>query len=134
MGVALLKTALLCILAIALNMLTSYIAVSMPVLLFPVFWDTIFTVAITFYSGLVPGLIVAAGFNPLMTVLRCAINGTEVFYYDFLYALCGIVIVLVTWAISRNKKEFFFTRMVTILYLLIISLASAFAAVCAQVC
>ncbi len=98
-------TAALILAAVLGNIATSYFSA---VLKLPAFFDTIFTTAITFYAGLVPGIIVAALTNPLITVLRCAFYGTEIFYFDFLYSVCGIFIVLTTWAISRNKKEFFF--------------------------
>ncbi len=120
------KTALLCIiLNITLSLLSGAIMPS-------IFLDTVFTVAITFYCGLVPGLVVAATYNPIMTVLRSLLAGGTgtasggIFYYDFLYALCGIFIVIVTWAFSRNKKEFYFSKSVTLLYLLIIAFLSAF--------
>lgn len=112
------------ILASLLGNLTTFIFSAM--LELPTFFDTIFTVAITFYAGLVPGIIVAALTNPLMTVLRCVIYGTEIFYFDFLYSVCGIFIVLTIWTISLNKKEFFFSRAVTVLYLLVIAFASSF--------
>ncbi len=116
-------TAALILAAVLGNIATSYFSA---VLKLPAFFDTIFTTAITFYAGLVPGIIVAALTNPLIAVLRCAFYGTEIFYFDFLYSVCGIFIVLTTWAISRNKKEFFFSRSITILYLFIIALASSF--------
>ena len=116
-------TAALIFAAVLGNIATSFFSA---VLELPAFFDTIFTIAITFYAGLVPGIIVAALTNPLMTVLRCLIYGTEIFYFDFLYSACGIFIVLTTWTISRNKKEFFFSRAVTILYLLVIAFASSF--------
>lgn len=119
----LLTTSILTILAILLNVVFVY-AVSKLNLI--VFLDTIFTVAITFYSGLLPGLIVAAVYNPIMTLIYCAENGTQVFYYDFLYLICGMLIVLITWVFSRNKKEFHSSSLITILYLLAISIASAF--------
>lgn len=116
-------TAALIFAAVLGNIATSFFSA---VLELPAFFDTIFTVAITFYAGLVPGIIVASLTNPLMTVLRCLIYGTEIFYFDFLYSACGIFIVLTTWTISRNKKEFFFSRAVTVLYLLVIAFASSF--------
>lgn len=119
----LLHTAILIILTVLLNVGFVY-AVSKLHLI--VFLDTIFTVAITFYAGLVPGLIVAAFFNPIMTLIYCAENGTQVFYYDFLYLICGVLIVIVTWFFSRNKKEFHSTYMITILYLLVITIISSF--------
>ena len=82
----------------------------------PIFLDTIFTVAITFYAGLVPGLIVAVLHNPIKTFIRSVIYGTSLFYFGSLYAVCGMLIALSTWIFSRNKKDFFFNRTVTVLY------------------
>ena len=116
-------TGLLCLLALLLNIASAMLASALKL---PAFLDTIFTVAITFYSGLIPGIIVAALFNPAMTLIRCAMTGSELFLYDFLYALCGILIVIACWLFSRNKKEFHFNRRVTLLYLLIIVFFSTF--------
>ena len=116
-------TGLLCLLALLLNIASAMLASTLKL---PAFLDTIFTVAITFYSGLIPGIIVAALFNPAMTLIRCAMTGSELFLYDFLYALCGILIVIACWLFSRNKKEFHFNRRVTLLYLLIIVFFSTF--------
>ena len=118
-----LKNTFLCLLALTLNIALSFLSSFLPISLF---LDSIFTVALIFYCGLVPALVVAAFYNPLMTLIRCAIYGTEIFYFDFLYALCGILIVIITWALSRNKKEFFFSKTVTVLYLFIIVFASSF--------
>ena len=119
------KIIILSILAQILNIACSFAGEA---LFQSLFWDTIFTVAITFYAGLIPGLVVAATYNPLVVVIRSiAAGGTQIYLYDFLYALCGIFIVLVTWAFSRNKKEFGFSKLITILYLAIIAFASAFA-------
>ena len=116
-------TGLLCLLALLLNIASAMLASALKL---PAFLDTIFTVAITFYSGLIPGIIVAALFNPAMTLIRCAMTGSELFLYDFLYALCGILIVIACWLFSHNKKEFHFSRRVTLLYLLIIVFFSTF--------
>ena len=112
-----------CILSLMGNIAGGFLTITLRL---PVFLDTIFTVVITFYAGLAPGLIVAALYNPIMTVVECTIHGTEIFYYDFFYALCGMLIALSTWTFSRNKKEFFFNRTVTFLYLLIIVFVSSF--------
>ena len=117
------KVFVLCLLALLGNVGTSFFAARF---LPSIFLDTVFTVAITFYAGLVPGLIVAAAFNPIMTFLYCNMHGAAFSVYDCLYAICGILIVLATWFFSRDKKEFFFSRAVTILYLLTIALSSAF--------
>lgn len=98
------KTVLLCLAALALNIATFLLVTYLRL---PIFMDTIFTVALVFYAGLVPALIVAALYNPIMTVLLCVINGTEIFYFDSLYAICGILIVISTWIFSRNKKNSF---------------------------
>ena len=116
-------TGLLCLLALLLNIASAMLASALKL---PTFLDTIFTVAITFYSGLIPGIIVATLFNPAMTLIRCAMTGSEIFLYDFLYSLCGILIVIASWLFSRNKKEFHFSRRVTLLYLLIIVFFSTF--------
>ena len=116
------KISLLCAGAVVGNMATSYLA---SVLKLPCFLDTIFSVAITFYAGLVPGIIVAAVFNPLMTIFRGLVTSTVISYYDFLYAICGMLIVLATWFFSRKKSNFSFNRYVTVLYLLIIAFSSA---------
>ena len=79
-----------------------------------------------FLCRLIPGIIVATLFNPVMTLLRCAMTGSEIFLYDFLYGICGILIVIASWLFSRNKKEFHFNRRVTLLYLLIIVFFSTF--------
>ncbi|WP_287047810.1 hypothetical protein [Treponema sp.] len=100
-------TGLLCLLALLLNIASAMLASALKL---PAFLDTIFTVAITFYAGLIPGIIVATLFNPVMTLLRCAMTGSEIFLYDFLYGICGILIVIASWLFSRNKKEFHFSR------------------------
>ena len=117
------KLPILCAVALLGNIATALLASWFKL---PCFLDTIFSVAITFYAGLVPGLIVAALFNPLMTLLRCSLYGADFSFYDCLYALCGMLIVFATWLFSRKKREFFFSRSVTILYLLIIAFSSAF--------
>ena len=107
-------TGLLCLLALLLNIASAMLASALKL---PAFLDTIFTVAITFYAGLIPGIIVATLFNPVMTLLRCAMTGSEI---------CGILIVIASWHFSHNKKEFHFSRRVTLLYLLIIVFFSTF--------
>ncbi|MBR5965730.1 MAG: hypothetical protein IK015_06405 [Treponema sp.] len=118
-----LKIALMCVLAVLANVALSFFAARF---LPAIFLDTVFAVAITFYAGLVPGLLVAAAFNPLVTFLYCAIHGSAFCVYDCLYAICGMLIVLATWFFSRDKKEFFFSREVTVLHLLAIAFSSAF--------
>ena len=117
-----LKIPIFCLLAVIGNLTTSFLAYKLRL---PCFLDTEFSVAITFYLGLVPGLFVAACFNPLMIVLLCWYTRTPFSTYDCIYAICGMLIVFATWLFSRNKKEFLYSRPVTVLYLLIIVVTSA---------
>lgn len=116
------KNILFCVIAILGDLFTSFMAYKLQL---PCFLDTEFAVAITLYMGLIPGLIVAACFNPLMIVLLCRYTGTPFSFYDCLYAICGMLIVFVTWLFSRNKREFLYSRIMTVLYLLIIVVVSS---------
>ncbi len=118
------RTLIFIVAALILNTALAYVVAKLKLV---VFLDTIFTVALTFYAGLIPALIVAILYNPLMTLIFCLENGIPFFWYDNLYNLCGVVIVLITWAFSRNKKEFLSGRIITILYLVLISFSSAMA-------
>ncbi len=117
-----LKKVLFCLIALIGDLLTSFMAYYFKL---PFFFDTEFAVAITFYMGLGPGLIVAACYNPLMICWLCIYTGTPFSFYDCLYTICGMLIVCATWLFSRNKKEFLFSRPLTFLYLLIIATVSA---------
>ena len=117
-----LRTILLCILAVVLNMLT--VDIFYKQLSLPLFFDTIFTVAIVFHLGLVPGLCVSLGYN--------LINGFEWVFlkkvsdpFIFFYSICGVLIVFATWLIARKKQNFKVAPLVTLLYLLLITLLSA---------
>lgn len=81
--------AVFCLLSIIGNISTSFLASALHV---PIFLDTVFTVAITFYAGLVPGLIVAVLHNPIKTFIRSVIYGTSLFYFGSLYAVCGMAL------------------------------------------
>lgn len=118
----LLKTFLLIIFAEIGNLLVYFACKS-----FPLYMDTVFTVAITFYAGLVPGLVVAAAYNPIATLLIYFFSDKNIGIFPFFYTVCGMLIAFVTWLFSRKKDNFSYSRNVTFLYLLVISLASAFA-------
>lgn len=96
-------------------------------LLSPLFLDTVFTVALTFYAGLVPGLIAALLSNPLFVVVMKFVFHQPETYLNILFVVPGMLIVFTTWLFSRKKDNFSYSRSVTFLYLLAISLASAFA-------
>ena len=114
----------ICLACLILNILLAFIA---RVTNSPFFFDTIFTVSATFIGGLVPGLVVAVLFNPLMTFVLCGFFGKEIACFDFLYALCGMAIVFITWLFSRDKSSFYASRTITVIYLVIIAISSALA-------
>ncbi len=116
------KTIIVCVAAEALNFLTVFIFYN--TLKIPLFFDTIFTVAVVFYLGLVPALCVSAGYNVINSLLWIKKSG---FFDPFIlmYGICGILIVVSTWLIARNKKEFNISLPVTFLYLLLIALFSS---------
>ncbi len=117
------KIALFCLAAIVLNMLSTLLFFD--VLHIPLFFDTIFTVAIVFYLGLVPGLVVGILFNFVDTIFNYLVRGI-ISPTNMCFSVCGAAIVLVTWAFARKKEEFQISVPVTILYLLLISLISSF--------
>ncbi len=119
-----LKIVLLTLAALLLNVLFSYTASKLNLI---IFLDSVFSVALTFYAGLIPGLIVAFALNPIMTVIFCAEIGIPFLYYDNLYNICGMLIILITWLISRNKADFRYSPLFTVLYLLLIAFTSAIA-------
>ena len=117
------KIALFCISSLILNSLFTFFFFDF--LNIPLFMDTIFTVAIVFYLGLIPGLIVGILFNFLDPLINFILHG--VFSpTNMCFSICGAAIVLVTWAFARKKEEFQISIPVTILYLLLISLLSSF--------
>lgn len=92
----------------------------------PLFLDTIGTVFIVFYAGLVPGLIVAGLYNILRLILM-VIVGNPVYPWEMMYSLCGLAIAFLTWALSWKNTSLYLTRALTFLYLILISLLTAFA-------
>lgn len=117
------RTILLCILADVLNLLSAYLFCEK--LHIPLFWDTIFTVAITFYFGLVPGLFTAVSYN----ILSVCVNFVRGFGFQpivMLFGICGALIALVTWFFARQKDEFRISASISALYLVLIALCSSF--------
>lgn len=119
-----LKIAVLIVVFEVFNLLLSY---ANSKIRFMLFLDTIFSVALTFYAGLLPGLIIALIHNPLCGIMFSKLYGTPIFFYGFLYSICGMLIVLVTWLFSRKKEYLSYSMSMTILYLFMIAFASAFA-------
>ena len=120
------KIGLFCFVSIFLNLGVSLLFFD--VLHIPLFLDTIFTVAIVFYLGLVPGLIVGLLFNIIDTLFNYLARGI-VSPTNICFSLCGAAIALVTWAFARKKDEFQISIPVTILYLLLIALLSSSASI-----
>ena len=121
-----LKIGLFCFASIFLNLGTTLLFFD--VLDVPLFLDTIFTVAIVFYLGLLPGLITGILFNFVDTIFNYLVRGIAS-PTNILFAICGAAIVLVTWAFARRKEEFQLSLPITILYLLLIALLSSFATI-----
>lgn len=117
------KIGIFCFLSIFLNLGLSLLAYD--VCHFPLFLDTVFTVAIVFYLGLIPGLIVGILYNFTDVLFNLIVRGinspTNIFF-----SICGAAIVIVTWLFARKKEEFQISLSITILYLLLISLISSF--------
>ena len=118
------KLVILCLLAELLNIIGAAICETAHL---PLFLDTIGTVLIVFYAGLVPGLIVAACYNILWVQLLLLITHASVHPWDMLYAICGLVITVTTWLFSCDKENFRSGRFIAVLYLMLIALVSAFA-------
>ena len=117
------KLIVLCTLADVLNIVSAFIFYD--VLHIPLFMDTIFTVAITFYYGLAPGLVVAVLYNVLAAIVRLE-RGIGFQPFNMLFGICGALIALVTWIFARRKAEFKINATITCLYLLLIALCSSF--------
>ena len=122
--ISLTGTVILCALALLFNLATSYFLDD--VLHVPLFMDTIGTVAVVFYAGLVPGLFVAALYNVLRFMLAL-LAGNPAYPWNMMYALCGLAIAFSTWLFSYRNREMGHTRTITVLFLILIALVSAFA-------
>jgi hypothetical protein len=89
------RTALLCLAAAFLNSGTNYVVLNLVRL--PLFCDTIMTVTVTFYAGLVPGIITGALTNMIMPRLSVLFDSPG----SYLFALCNIAVALVTALLMR---------------------------------
>lgn len=121
------KYLLICIIGELLNLAGAHALLLLNSTRIPLFLDTIGTVAVTFYAGLIPGIIVALLFNIIRTLQVAVLNGTQVYPWEMLYMLCGAAIAAVTWAFARKRENFRISKTITFLYLLLIAFVSAFA-------
>ena len=88
------KIAIMCVLATLINLLLS--AFVMNFLRFPLFLDTVFTAAITFALGLVPGMFVAV----FTWLLPCILHRSFTFF-----VLCSITEVLLVYALKPSAPD-----------------------------
>jgi energy-coupling factor transport system substrate-specific component len=92
--IRLIKLSVICILAVAGNFFLNNLCVYY--MKFPLFLDTVFNVAVTFATGLIPGLVTA-----LLSYI--ALNSLEIGFYPFI--LCSIVEVLLVWRLRPVNQE-----------------------------
>ena len=92
----------------------------------PLFMDTIGTVFIVFYAGLIPGLIVGLSYNMFRVFFIMLFYGNSFYPWESLYSLCGAAIAFFTWFIFWKNRNFYLSKTITILYLILISLVTAF--------
>ena len=121
-----LRTVVICVIAEILNFIV--LAIFYHGLKIPLFFDTIFTVAVVFYCGLLPALCVSIGYNLINSFLWICNKGV----FDpfiFAYTVCGILIVFSTWFFARRKDDFKISTAITALYLVLIALLSSLCAI-----
>ncbi len=119
-----LKLVVVCLVGELLNFLFVLLA---KLLGLPLFLDTVGSVAVVFYAGLLPGLIVAVCYNVFWVLISTLVSHAPLYPWDMLYALCGMVIVLTTWLFARKKNNFRMSWLITTLLLVLIAFVSAFA-------
>lgn len=72
--------------------------ISFGVLELPLFFDTVWTVAVTFYAGLPSGILQAVLFNLARPFF---VHGFPIPLNECVYALCGVAIVIVTYFVVK---------------------------------
>jgi len=125
LGSRLLRFSIIFLVGEAMNLLFRFLLVDVAHI--ALWFDTIGTVAVTFYAGLVPGIVVAASYNIICVIILAVVSKSPIYPWDMIYALCGIAITVMTWLFARKKENFRMGRMIATLYLVLIALVSAFA-------
>lgn len=125
LGSRLLRFSIIFLVGEAMNLLFRFLLVDVAHI--ALWFDTIGTVAVTFYAGLVPGIVVAALYNIICVIILAVVSKSPIYPWDMIYALCGIAITVMTWLFARKKENFRMGRMIATLYLVLIALVSAFA-------
>lgn len=111
-------TLLLCFIAASLNLLFSLTTGKL--LKIPLFLDTIFTITILFYCGIIPAIITAILFS-----IPSSLIDNSPFY--ILFSLCSIAIIFITYEIMKAESKQKHSKTLTILYLILAALLSGFA-------
>lgn len=111
-------TFILIIASVLLNLAFSELASK--VLKIPLFFDTIFTISILFYCGVLPAILTAVIYSVPSSLF---VNAP--FY--ILFSLCSIAIILITYGVMKNDSKYKHSVKLTILYLILASLLAGFA-------
>jgi hypothetical protein len=90
----LIKLSLLCVLSAGGNFLLNNLSVYF--MKFPLFLDTVFTVAVTFAAGLIPGFVTAV-------LSYISINVLEIRFHPFI--LCSVAEILLVWRFKPANPE-----------------------------
>jgi hypothetical protein len=90
----LIKLSLLCVLSAVGNFLLNNLSVYF--MKFPLFLDTVFTIAVTFTAGLIPGLVTAV-------LSYIALNVMEIRFSPFI--LCSVAEILLVWRFKPANTE-----------------------------
>lgn len=93
----------------------------------PLFMDTIGTVFIVFYAGLLPGLIVGLSYNIFRIFFIMLVFGNPFYPWESLYSLCGGAIAFFTWLLYWKNQNFYLSKTIVFLCLILISLVTTFA-------
>lgn len=93
----------------------------------PLFMDTIGTVFIVFYAGLIPGLIVGLSYNMFRVFFIMLFYGNPFYPWESLYSLCGASIAFFTWFIFWKNRIFYHSRSLVFIYLILIAIITTFA-------
>ena len=113
-----LYTFILCIIGAVLNLAISEFTGR--VLKFPLFLDTIFSITLLFYCGIVPAM-----FCSFLYSVPSSLFANAPFY--LLFNFCSLAIILITYGIMKKNEKNNHSIKLTILYLILAALLSGFA-------
>lgn len=110
-------TFILCIIAAVLNLVLSEF--TSRVIKFPLFLDTLFSITLLFYCGILPAI-----FSSFLYSIPSSLLANMPFY--LLFNFCAIAIFLITYGIMKKNEKNNNSLKLTILYLILASLLSGF--------